>query len=117
MADVARWRQERVVGDRLRRAGQRRFVGREAELELIRGALVAPEPPFAVAFVHGPGGVGKSALLRALEDGPLPAGTRVARLDQRAVEPAPRAFCAQLARLVGRPAYRRDRGQGGQDAI
>jgi hypothetical protein len=90
-----------AVADRLRRARSRRFVGREAELELVRGALEEAEPPFAVCFIHGPGGVGKSALLRAAEDVARAAGARVARLDLRAIEPSPPAFCAALAELLG----------------
>ncbi len=39
-------------------------MGRTAELELFRGALEDPEA-FSVLFVHGPGGVGKTALLAA----------------------------------------------------
>ena len=39
------------------------FVGRAAELDLFAAALEAKDPDFRVLFVHGPGGVGKSALL------------------------------------------------------
>ena len=38
--------------------------GAQAEIELFRTALLAAEPPFAVLHVHGPGGVGKTTLLR-----------------------------------------------------
>jgi hypothetical protein len=90
------------MADRLRRARSARFVGRDAELELVRGALAEAEPPFAVFFVHGPGGVGKSALLRAAEDVAREAGARVARLDLRAIEPSPPACCVALAETVRR---------------
>jgi hypothetical protein len=76
-------------------------VGREVELELVRGALEAPEPPFALMFVHGPGGVGKSALLRAIADLSREGGATVALLDLRAIEPSPPAFCGALAGLLG----------------
>jgi hypothetical protein len=88
---------ELTVGERLHRARSRRFVGREAELELVRAALEASPPPFAVLFVHGPGGVGKSALLRAIGDVARAAGVRAAGLDLRAVEPSPAGFCRALA--------------------
>src|SRR3712207_2837788 len=55
----------RTVADRLRGARGQWFVGRAAEVELFRWALEADEPPFSVLFVHGPGGVGKTALLDA----------------------------------------------------
>src|SRR3712207_9455935 len=51
------------IGDRLRAARRRWFVGREAERDLFRGALTAPDLPFSVLSVYGPGGVGKSSLL------------------------------------------------------
>jgi hypothetical protein len=40
-----------TVGHRLRHARQRWFLGRDGELELFRGALRAPEPPFTVLHV------------------------------------------------------------------
>ena len=58
-----------TVADRLKSARRRRFVGRAAELELFLGALAASEPPFSVLWLHGPGGVGKTALLGALRGG------------------------------------------------
>jgi hypothetical protein len=78
-------------------------VGRTSELELVHDALLAPDPPFSVLFVHGPGGVGKTALLTAIADlceaealGPA------TRLDLRSIEPSPPAFRAALADLVPR---------------
>lgn len=54
------------LGDRLRAARQRRFVGRSGELELFRRALSSPYDSFTVLFVYGPGGVGKTSLLDML---------------------------------------------------
>jgi MoxR-like ATPase len=42
-----------------------RFVGRAAELARLEG-LLGDEPPVSVVLLHGPPGVGKSALLREL---------------------------------------------------
>ncbi|HWT23684.1 MAG TPA: hypothetical protein VN213_09270, partial [Solirubrobacteraceae bacterium] len=83
-----------TVADRLRGARRRRFIGRAAELELFRAALAAPEPPFSVLWVHGLGGVGKTALLAALADEAEAAGHAPIRLDMRAIEPSPPAFRA-----------------------
>src|ERR1700742_1218052 len=41
------------------------FVGRSAELALIE-ELFVDDPPASVVLVHGPGGIGKSALLREI---------------------------------------------------
>ena len=51
------------LGERPRAARCRWFVGREAERELFRAALRAEDLPVCVLHVHGPGGVGKTALL------------------------------------------------------
>jgi hypothetical protein len=87
-----------TVADRLRGARRRGFVGRTAELELFRAALDAPEPPFTVLWICGPGGVGKTTLLGALADAARAAGREPATVDLRAVEPSPPAFAAELAR-------------------
>ncbi|GEL24928.1 hypothetical protein PSU4_38820 [Pseudonocardia sulfidoxydans NBRC 16205] len=70
------------------------FVGRHRELELFRQAVELPtgvEPPFAVLHVHGPGGIGKSALLRMYGDVARAAGATVVRIDGRDT-PDPRAI-------------------------
>ena len=93
-----------TVADRLKSARRRRFVGRAAELELFLGALAASEPPFSVLWIHGPGGVGKTALLGALAEAAADAGVDVVTLDLRAIEPSPPAFMAELGRALGLPA-------------
>lgn len=52
--------------DRLRERAAQRFVGREAELELLRAAVGRSPSVQALYFVHGPGGIGKSTLLERL---------------------------------------------------
>ena len=81
-----------VLADRLREARRRRFVGRAAELELFLTALESSPPPFAVLFVHGPGGVGKTALLRTLGEAAEAAGVPVTHVDMRSIAPSPPAF-------------------------
>jgi hypothetical protein len=78
-----------TVAGRLRTAQRRAFVGREEELELFRGALAADPPVFAVLHVHGPGGVGKSALLDAYAAIAEAAGAAVTRLDARELDRTP----------------------------
>ncbi|MDT7574468.1 MAG: ATPase domain, partial [Pseudonocardiales bacterium] len=54
----------RTVADRMVESAGRSWVGREREFGSLVGAAAAQEPPFLVAFVHGPGGIGKSHLVR-----------------------------------------------------
>jgi hypothetical protein len=91
-----------TIAERLRQARRRRFVGREGELERFRAALEAGEPPFTVLFVHGPGGVGKTALLDAFADAAAEAGAEPVRVDLRAVGASPPAFLAALPPHEGR---------------
>lgn len=90
-----------TIRDRLRVARGRRFVGREAELELFREAVEAVEPEFAVLWIHGPGGVGKTTLLEAFARIAAGAGVEPLQIDLRAIEPAPPAFEAALAEAAG----------------
>lgn len=54
------------LANRLMQARRQRFVGRSAELELFRTALSHDAPDFAVLHLVGPGGMGKTTLLREL---------------------------------------------------
>lgn len=92
-----------TVADRLRQARRRRFVGRTGELELFRTALMSGESGFTVLFVHGPGGIGKTALLGALAEAAEDAGATAVRLDARTIEPSPPAFYTALGAALGLP--------------
>ena len=98
--------QDATVADRLRGARRRGFVGRAAELELFGAALEAPEPPFSVLWICGPGGVGKTTLLAALAEAARAAGRAPVLFDLRGIEPSPPAFTAELARASGLDADR-----------
>jgi len=93
--------QRPTVADRLRQARRRRFVGRAGELALLADALRADEPAFTVLFVHGPGGVGKTALLGAFADAAEHAGVEAVRVDARALDASPEAFRAAVGDLSG----------------
>ena len=89
------------LGARLRGARQRRFVGRASELELFRQALEEPEAPWAVLWLHGPGGVGKTALLHVLVETAEGAGVPAWRLDLRGADATPPGFTAALTATLG----------------
>lgn len=91
------------LADRLGPLRRQRFVGREAERALLRSALFAPQLPFNVLHVHGPGGVGKTTLLREFAALAAEAGAGCAYLDARNVDAAPEAFRAALAASLGAP--------------
>jgi hypothetical protein len=81
------------LSDRLRDAAVSGFVGRAAELSaLLEGGDAAP----IVTFVHGMGGIGKSALLAVLAHHLDARGTRVVRLDGRSIEPSPRGVLTAI---------------------
>ncbi len=89
------------LADRLSAARQRSFIGRVAEQALFQSALSAPELPFNVLLVHGPGGVGKTSLLGQFSRLAEQAGATVASLDARNFEPTPETFQASLALALG----------------
>ena len=90
-----------ALAARLGRAGERSFVGRGGERELVAAALAADEPPFAVLFLHGPGGIGKSALLRRLSLDAEAAGALAVLVDGRTVGTGPAGFTAEVAARLG----------------
>jgi hypothetical protein len=89
------------LADRLAAARRGRFVGRMAELETFRAALLADEPPFAVLHVFGPGGVGKTTLLREFARLAADFGRPVVHLDGRNVDPSPPGLLLALRQAAG----------------
>jgi hypothetical protein len=90
-----------TLADRVAAARARLFVGRATEREFFARAVASPDPPFAVLFVHGPGGIGKTALLgeyRRIADA---AGYRAIAIDGRSCEPSPPGVLAAIAGELG----------------
>ncbi len=95
------------VKARLDAARQRAFVGREGVIDLFRQGVEAEEPPFVVLFVHGPGGVGKTTLLRRLALEARAADVRLVELDGHAMDVKSEAVlralgASSLDELMGR---------------
>src|SRR5215212_11643462 len=91
------------LADRLSALRRQRFVGREDERTLFRFALSAQTPPFNVLHLVGPGGVGKTTLLREFAAEAERAGAAAWQLDARNLDPSPDAFEAALAAAMGLP--------------
>lgn len=89
------------LADRLNAARHRSFVGRSPELALFRSALTAPALPFAVLFIYGPGGVGKTTLLREYSYIAAEAGACTVLLDARNLDPSPQGFLLALRFALG----------------
>jgi hypothetical protein len=87
------------LGDRLRAARDKTFVGRSAELEVFRAALDDAAESFAVQFLTGTGGVGKSTLLRRFADEAEAAGRSVVEIDGDQGPHTPEAFEADAAKM------------------
>ena len=82
--------------DRLAAASSRRFVGRRAEVEAYHRLLAEPDATTSLLWVHGPGGVGKSTLLRHFAQVARGRGLRVLEVDARDVAPTPEGIGAAL---------------------
>ena len=89
------------LADRLDEARHQQFVGREAELELFSSALAASELPFFILYIFGPGGVGKTSLLREFRYLGRQVGVQTTYLDMRDVPPSPQTFIDTLRLALG----------------
>jgi Transcriptional regulatory protein, C terminal/AAA ATPase domain len=83
------------IADRSRRRAAQRLVGRDDQLAALT-ALLEPDPPALIAFVHGIAGIGKTALLKAFAVEAEERGARVVELDCRTIEPTERGFLLAL---------------------
>lgn len=89
------------LAERLAIGHRQRFCGREAELALFRSALAGEGAAFSVLYVHGLGGVGKSALLREYAAFARERGTTPVCLDGRMIDPSPAGFLLALRDALG----------------
>jgi hypothetical protein len=85
-----------TLGSRLVDRDRDRFVGRAAELELLERCL-DDDPPASVVLIHGPGGIGKSTLLRELARRAEGLGRETIFVEGRELPPVPDALEAVLA--------------------
>lgn len=84
------------LADRLAAARRGQFVGRQSEIAVFQTALLADESPYVALHIFGPGGVGKSTLLREFARLASEAGRPVITLDGRNLEPSPQGVFGAL---------------------
>lgn len=84
--------------DAIRRAT---FTGREAERNLFLDAVLADDPSTFVLYFYGPGGIGKTTLLRQLAYAARQHGVAAHYLDARNIDPSPDAFVSAVDRALG----------------
>ncbi|MFZ0545886.1 MAG: hypothetical protein WAM60_10640 [Candidatus Promineifilaceae bacterium] len=89
------------LAEKLEAARRQQFVGRSTERELLRESLAAPDFPFVLFYIYGPGGVGKTSLLR--EASHIASQVEVAThwLDARDLDTSPTGFMASLRQSLG----------------
>ena len=87
-----------TIANRLAKRLGANIIDRGHEMAVLE-ELALPDGP-SVAYVHGPYGIGKSALLSAMEASMAERAVAVARLRGGSVEPRPEAFTAALGRML-----------------
>jgi len=85
-----------TVVERLSAARRRQFVGRTGECDLFRHALSASELPFQVLHIFGPGGVGKTSLLRQFAQIAEEFDVYATLIDARNIDASPDSFATAL---------------------
>lgn len=88
------------LADRLSAARRNRFVGRAGELQMFETALKATDSPFQILYLYGPGGIGKTSLLREFHARAEQARTPAYYLDGRNLEATPDSFLRALGTVL-----------------
>ncbi|SEE66197.1 AAA ATPase domain-containing protein [Streptomyces sp. 3213] len=88
-----------VLADRLASARLQYFVGRQRELALFRRAAAGEPGAPTVVVLHGPGGIGKSALLQRFAAEARAMGRPVVSVDARTIDRSRSAFEAATAEV------------------
>jgi sugar/nucleoside kinase (ribokinase family) len=82
----------RTLAARLEERDRSRFTGRGAEIAFLDECLDSDDPPASVVHICGPGGIGKSTLLRQAARHARDRGITVVTIDGRELGPAPGAL-------------------------
>src|SRR5690349_24438421 len=87
-----------TIADVIRQGRGTPLAGRDAELRLLRQVTAQGGP--VVAYLHGPAGIGKTALLSTLDAWLEEEGVRRLHLAAGSVEPTPAAILAALGNAL-----------------
>ena len=90
-----------TLANRLAAAHRRRFVGRQEEKELFKSAFTDSGSPFVLLHIYGPGGVGKTTLLREFASLAKDNSATPIQLDARNIDPSPEGFLFALRLGLG----------------
>lgn len=89
------------LNDRIQAVRSKQFVGRNEEKALFESFLEGSPMPIVVWSIYGPGGVGKTTLLRQLESIASAKGVKSTTLDGRYLQPNPDFFITALCMATG----------------
>jgi len=90
----------RKLSDILNSARQQYFVGREKEIQLFKSLIQQPELSTYLLSVYGPGGQGKSSLIRVFTETCTELKIPFLLLDARDINPTPEHFQAILLKTL-----------------
>ena len=93
----------RTLASRLEDRDRARFTGRGTEIAFLDQCLSSDDPPASVIHVCGPGGIGKSTLLREAARHARDLGIAVVTVDGRELGPAPAALELALKQAAEYP--------------
>ena len=88
------------IGDYLRARAESGFVARQSELTRLAGAFASATAAPSIVWVHGPGGVGKTALVRIATYRMADAGARIAWVPGEYLTPSPEGFLGAIREVV-----------------
>ena len=93
----------RTLASLLEDRDRNRFTGRAAEVAYLSQCLDAEDPPASVVHICGPGGIGKSSVLREVARRARDRGRTVVVLDGRELGPQLAALESEITEVAGHP--------------
>ncbi len=88
------------IFDLLHQARRQSFIGRRHEIDLFKSIVFSPQPAKVLYYIHGPGGQGKTALLRHFGELCKEENCPYIVLDGRELEAHPSAVTAALTKAL-----------------